>query len=145
MKPKPVFVSLAIAVAQITPSNAQSISPAGHYTKKSGGAGEMRVEQTGEGWRVFVTAGGIPRGGATAADCTLIAVGPFKNNTLQGEIKYNLDTADAKPSPDNAVQSGHKMSVTFTPQFATVSAADVGDICGNVTGLFGRYTKDRKR
>jgi hypothetical protein len=140
---KLVFVSL-VALAQITPSNAQSVSPAGHYSKKSGGAGEMRVEQTGDGWRVFVTAGGIPRGSATAADCTLIAVGALKNNTLQGEIKYNLDTAVAKPGPDNAVQSGHNMSVTFTPQFATVSTADVGDICGNGTGILGRYTKDRR-
>ena len=39
-----LFVSLAIALAHITPSNAQSISPAGHYSKKTGGAGEMRVE-----------------------------------------------------------------------------------------------------
>ncbi len=144
MMVKLVLVSLAIALAQITSSNAQSISPAGHYSKKNGGAGEMRVQKTEQDWRVFVTAGGIPKGGATAADCTLIAIGTLKNNTLQGEIKYNLDTADAKPSPDNAVETGHKITVTFAPQFATVSAADVGDICGNGTGIFGRYTKDRR-
>ena len=66
---KSVFVCLAIGLVQITPLNAQAVSPAGHYAKKSGGAGEMRVEPTAEGWRVLVTAGGIPRGGATAADC----------------------------------------------------------------------------
>ncbi len=144
MRVKLILASLVIALMQITPLNAQTVSPAGHYTKKSGGAGQMRVEQTGEGWRVFVTAGGVPSGGATAADCTLIAVGPLKNNVLQGEIKYNLDTSDAKPGPDNAVQPGHKMSVTFTPQFSTISAADVDDICGNGTGIFGRYTKNRR-
>jgi len=144
MRVKHILASLAIALTQIMPLNAQSVSPAGHYAKKSGGAGQMRVEKMGEGWRVFVTAGGIPASGATAADCTLIAVGALKNNILQGEIKYNLDTADAKPGPENAVQSGHKMSVTFTPQFATVSAADVDDICGSGTGIFGRYTKNRR-
>ena len=144
MKVKLVCACLALALMQITPSYAQSISPAGQYSKQSGGAGKMRVETAGEGWRVFVTAGGVPKGGATAADCTLIAIGTLKNNTLQAEIKYNLDTANASPSPDNAVEAGHKMTITFAPQFATVSAAEVGDICGIGTGIFGRYTKHRR-
>jgi hypothetical protein len=144
MRVKLILASLAIALMQITPLNAQTMSPAGHYAKKSGGAGQMRVEQTREGWRVFISAGGIPSGGATAADCTLIAIGPIKNNIFQGEIKYNLDPSDAKPSPENAVLAGHEMSITFTPQFATVTVADVDEICGNGTGVFGRYTKGRK-
>jgi hypothetical protein len=145
MKLKLMFVFLAIALAQITPSDAQSMSPAGHYTKKRGGAGEMRVERTAEGWRVFVTAGGIPRGGATAADCTLIIVGALKNNTLEGELKYNLDTTDARPSPENAVEPGHKMTITFAPQLATVTYAEVDTVCGMGSGIVGRYTKDRNR
>jgi hypothetical protein len=145
MKLKLMFVFLAIALAQITPSDAQSISPAGHYTKKRGGAGEMRVERTAEGWRVFVTAGGIPRGGATAADCTLIVVGALKNNTLEGEIKYNLDTTDARPSPENAVEPGHKMTITLAPQLATITYAEADTVCGMGSGIVGRYTKDRNR
>jgi hypothetical protein len=85
VKLKVIFVSLAIAVVPITPLNAQSVSPTGHYAKKRGGAGEMRVEKIGEGWQVFVGAGGIPKGAATAADCTLISVGEIKGNTFQGE------------------------------------------------------------
>ena len=144
MKLKFLFVVLAIALVQIAQLNAQSVSPAGHYTKKRGGVGEMRVEKTDEGWRVFVTAGGIPRGGATAADCTLITVGEIKGNTFQGEIKYQLSKIDEKPSPDNAVESGHKMTIAFAPEFATLTAADVGFLCGNGTGILGRYTKDRR-
>jgi hypothetical protein len=139
-----VFVSLAIASAPITVSNAQSISPAGRYTKKSGGAGEMRVEKAEQGWRIFVDAGGIPRGGATAADCILIAVGDIKGNMFEGEIKYQLGELDEKPSADNAVAPGHKMSVTFAPKFATPTAADVSDLCAPHNGLFGRYTKNRR-
>jgi hypothetical protein len=144
VKLKLLFVWLAMALVQITPLNAQSVSPAGHYFKKSGGAGEMRVRKTEGGWRVFVDAGGIPRGGATAADCTLIAVGDIKGNTFQGEIKNHLDTVDDKPSADNAADPGHKMSITFAPQSATATAADVSDLCAPSTGLFGRYTKDRR-
>jgi hypothetical protein len=141
MKLKLIFVCLAVALVQITSLNAQSLSPASHYTKKRGGAGEMRVQKTGEGWRVFVDAGGIPRGGATTADCVLIAVGEIKGNTFQGEIKNQLGTADDKPSPDNAVESGHKLTITFAPEVATVTAADVEFICGGGTGIFGRYTR----
>ena len=96
------------------------------------------------GLAVFVSAGGIPRGGATAADCTLITVGEIKGNAFQGEIKYQLDTADEKPGPDNAAEAGHKMTIAFAPQSATVTAADVGSLCGNATGILGRYTKERK-
>ena len=77
MKLKLIFVCLAIALAQITPSDAQSISPESRYTRKapyaervrSGysdrhiGSGDMRVEKTGEGWRVFVRAAMSPISG----------------------------------------------------------------------------------
>jgi hypothetical protein len=145
MRLKITFVFFVFALAQITPSDAQSISPAGHYTKKRGGAGEMRVVRTAEGWRVFVTAGGAPRSGATAADCTLIVVGKLKNNTLEGEIKYNLDTTDARPSPENVVEPGRKMTITLAPQLATIAYAEVDTVCGMGSGIVGRYTKDRNR
>ena len=54
MKLKLIFVCLAIALVQIAPLNAQSVSPEGRYTRKAGGAGDMRVEKTGEGWRVLL-------------------------------------------------------------------------------------------
>jgi hypothetical protein len=151
MKLKLVFVSLAIALAQITPSNAQSISPAGYYSKKSGGPGELRVEKTGEGWRVFVVAGGYPRPrGLTAADCGLIAVGAIEGNTFQGEIKYGFDVErDLKTimTPDHAVEAGHNLTITFAPQSATLPDGNdlVAAGCPDRTGLFGRYTRDRKR
>src|SRR5215831_8689233 len=95
MKLKLLLVSVAIALAQITPSDAQSVSPAGHYTKKRGGAGEIRAQKVGAEWRIFVNAGGIPRPrGRTAADCALIAVGAIEGNTFQGEVKYELDVAE---------------------------------------------------
>ena len=144
-----IFVSLAIALAQITPSNAQS--PAGHYSKKSGGPGEMRVEKFEGGWRVFVVAGGYPRPkGLTAADCALVAVGAIEGNTFQGEIKYLGDEErDFKTMmiPDHAVEAGHNLTITFAPQSATLP--DGNDVvaagCPGGTGLLGRYTKDRKR
>src|SRR5262245_64721677 len=95
MKLKLLFVSVAITLAQITPSDAQSISPAGHYTKKRGGAGEMWVQKAGTEWRIFVNAGGIPKPrGLTAADCALIVVGTIERNTFQGEVKYELDASE---------------------------------------------------
>ena len=46
MKLKLIFVGLTIGLVQITPSDAQSISPAGHYTyNRRGQLGEMRVQK----------------------------------------------------------------------------------------------------
>src|SRR5262245_64302006 len=89
VKLKLIFVCLAIALVQITPSDAQSISPAGHYTyNRRGQLGEMRVQKVGADWRIFVIAAGAPRGPATAADCGLLAVGAIEGKTFQGALKY---------------------------------------------------------
>jgi hypothetical protein len=138
-----ISVAIAGALVPIMPSNAQSISPAGHYTKKVGGEGEMLVKKTAEGWSIFVRAGGTPNGGATAADCAIAAVGAIKGNTFQGEIKYGGDIGDEKFSPENEVKAGAKINITFASKFATLTTADVADICGIGTGLFGRYTRDQ--
>jgi hypothetical protein len=148
VKLKLIFVCLAIALVQITPLNAQSVSPEGRYTRKAGGAGDMRVEKTGKGWRVFVRAAGSPMAKErTAADCMLIAEGEIKGNTFQGEIKYTPDTWDTweKPSADNAAEPRDKITITFTPQSATPSPVGSADpVCGHNTGMWDRYTKRRK-
>src|SRR5262247_255658 len=163
MKLKLLFVSVAITLAQITPSDAQSISPAGHYTKKRGGAGEMWVQKAGAEWRIFVNAGGIPRPrGLTAADCALSVVGTIERNTFQGEVKYLLDASEleaqrkavldylkggsSKPSSDIDVEPDLVMSITFAPQSATVNDVDWGPRgpCPERTGIFGRYTKEKR-
>jgi hypothetical protein len=159
VKLKLIFVCLAIALAQITPSDAQSISPAGHYTyNRRGQLGEMRVQKAGAEWRVFVIAAGAPRGPATAADCGLLAVGAIEGKTFQGEIKYIFDNTDSKAALDYLkggnskpndidVEAGHKITITFAPQSATLRD-DQGDIsaagCTEHHGLFGRFTKRRK-
>ena len=161
MKPKLIFVCLAIASGQITPLNAQSVSPEGHYTKKAGGPGEMRVEKSEGGWRIFVIAGGYPRPrGLTAADCGLLAVGAIQGDTFQGDITYVFDNTvdrkavldylkgrNSKPS-DIEVEAGHKLTITFARQSATLPDGQFSVVaagCPDHTGLFGRYTKDRKR
>jgi len=48
VKLKLIFVGLTIGLVQITPSDAQSILPAGHYTyNRRGQLGEMRVQKVG--------------------------------------------------------------------------------------------------
>ena len=159
MKLKLIFVCLAIALMQITPSDAQSISPAGHYTyNRRGQLGEMRVQKVGAEWRIFVIAAGAPRGPATAADCGLLAVGAIEGKTFQGEIKYVFDNTESKAALDYLkggnskpndidVEAGHKITITFAPQSATLPDGNdlVAAGCPDHHGLLGRYTKDRKR
>src|SRR5262245_24388458 len=119
----------------------------------------MRVQKVGAEWRIFVIAAGAPRGAATAADCGLLAVGAIEGKTFQGEIKYIFDNTDSnaaldylkggnsKPN-DIDVEAGHKITITFAPQSATLRD-DQGDIsaagCTEHHGLFGRFTERRKR
>ena len=140
-----LLLSFALAWALVAPSSAQSVSPLGHYAKKRGGAGEMLVQNDKGTFRVFVSAGGTPNGGATAADCTLIAFGAIKGNVFQGDIKYRLETPEDKPGPENEVDVGHKMTITFAPKSATLSDADIDQLCGAGAGVFGPYVKDRRR
>ena len=103
------------------------------------------------GWKnqkavgVLVERSRSTKGQPTAADCGLIALGAVEGNTFQGEIKYMAEGPDFKISPDNAVEAGHKMTITFAPQSATLTDGDVVEAgCPDHPGLFGRYTKDRK-
>ena len=80
------------------------------------------------------------RGQLTAADCGLIAVGAIEGKTFQGEIKYIFDASSgqrkaaldylkggsSKPN-DIDVEAGHKITITFAPQSATLRD-DQGDI-----------------
>src|SRR5262245_66004147 len=101
VKLKLISACLAIDMMQIAPSNAQSVSPAGHYSyNRRGQLGEMRVQKVGAEWRIFVIAAGAPRGAATAADCGLLAVGAIEGKTFQGEIKYIFDNADSNAALD---------------------------------------------
>jgi len=163
MKLKLISGCLAIALVHITPSNAKSVSPAGHYTKKRGGPGEVWVQKAGAEWRILVNAAGIPRPrGRTAADCALIVIGTIERNTFQGEVKYELDASEleaqrkavldylkggsSKPSSDIDVEPDLVMSITFAPQSATVNDVDWGPRgpCPEHTGIFGRYTKEKR-
>jgi len=48
-----------------------------------------------------------------------------KDNTFQREIKYNPSTRDEKPSPDNAVDDTHVLSL---PDFAILIPVMIGEI-----------------
>ena len=87
---------------------------------------------------------GTERGPATAEDCGLIAVGAIEGKTFQGEIKYIFDNTDSKAALDYLkggiskpndidVEAGHKITITFTPQSATLSpVGQGGNICGRL-------------
>jgi len=58
-----------------------------------------------------------------------------------------LKGGNSKPS-DTDVEAGHKLTITFARQSATLPDGQFSVVaagCPDHTGLFGRYTKDRKR
>jgi hypothetical protein len=142
---KILYVALIVTMTTCALAHAQTVSPIGHYSKKLAGKGEIMVQKRTNDWAVFVDAAGIPRGAGTAADCPLLAYGQMDGNTFHGEIKYNVDIGSGdKPGPDNAVDPGNNITIVFTPKSATLTKIDDDGVCGLGTGIFGRYTKDKK-
>jgi hypothetical protein len=144
-----LIMGFASALLFLTnPISASAGSPedfAGKYVKHRGGDGDMLLRQERGQWAVYVDAGGIPNGAATAADCALIAFGQFKGDVFEGEIKLVGDATDPKWTErhydkEDMVEPGHKMTVKFTGKKADVNAESFG-ICGNNDGTSGLYTK----
>lgn len=62
------------APAQAT--TAKAAAPDAVFERDKPAKATMSLTREGENWRVAFQAGGVPNGGATAADCELQAVGP---------------------------------------------------------------------
>ena len=72
-------------------------APEAEFTRASPSHAVMELTRQGDGqWRVAFSAGGVPNGAATAADCELQAVGP----------QDHYDVISAKPTPFTSDQGG---------------------------------------
>lgn len=74
--------SVEAAAPAPAPTSAAAPSEGAGFTRADPALGSLTLRREGELWRVSLRAGGLPRGGATAADCELQAVGPQDANDL---------------------------------------------------------------
>jgi hypothetical protein len=116
----------------------------GRYTKATGGGGELSVTSKPGGIsRLYVIAGGIPDGMATAADCALIAEGVISDNgDFEGVIIFagGGDLDEANPDESYAVESGSKLTAVFKGSTAEITSF-AGGLCGIGSGLAGVYRR----
>ncbi len=88
------------------------IHPAGTYKRSRPNGGTLTITRQGHQWHMFVIAGGLPNGVATAADCEVAAVGALHAARIT-----------ARPVPWRSER------ITITPN-------DLTDVDGTVTVSF---------
>ena len=90
----------------------QPIHPAGTYKRSKPNGGTLTITRQGHQWHMFVIAGGLPNGVATAADCEVAALGALHAARIT-----------ARPVPWRSER------ITITPN-------DLTDVDGTVTVSF---------
>lgn len=90
----------------------QPIHPAGTYKRSKPNGGTLTITRQGNQWHMFVIAGGLPNGVATAADCEVAALGALHAARIT-----------ARPLPWRSER------ITITPN-------DLTDVDGTVTVSF---------
>lgn len=88
------------------------ILPAGTYKRSKPNGGTLTITRQGHQWHMFVIAGGLPNGEATAADCEVAALGALHAARIT-----------ARPVPWRSER------ITITPN-------DLTDVDGTVTVRF---------
>ncbi|WP_337829268.1 hypothetical protein [Pseudonocardia sp. TMWB2A] len=104
--------SSAKAAAKKRVVKPRPIHPAGTYKRSRPNGGTLTITRQGHQWHMFVTAGGLPNGGATAADCEVAALGALHAARIT-----------ARPVPWRSER------ITITPN-------DLTDVDGTVTVSF---------
>jgi hypothetical protein len=115
-------------------------SPAGTYGKKENGNATLTMTDRGGQWDAVIDAGGIPRGGATAADCNFAASGQVMEHRFDGQVVRMFGGGDSK-----ATAPGSAVAITFAPGAATITEAKIGDLCAAGVDVSGHYARERKQ
>lgn len=123
-----VFLFMVAGCGQ---ANATAPLIAGLYIRKAPSLGEMQIQPAGSHWKISISAGGLPRGPATAADCSVVADGNLKGTKLIARIRDD----------DPAVERLIKMRVSSGR--AVITFGQVEGICGMGSDVSGVYVKKR--
>jgi hypothetical protein len=85
-----------------------------------------------------IEAGGIPRGGATAADCNFIARGQLAENRFKGQVVRQYGEGNSE-----VVAPGSTIAIAFASSAATITETNISALCGDGIGVVGHYVKKR--
>lgn len=118
-----------------------AIDPQGRYQRTTPSGGTLTLSGEGKSWRVHVVAGGIPNGASTAADCELVAVGPFGGNRIEGTLVPFEGDMGGLTAAEIGSQPG-TITVVLDGVKATVSEQNASSrFCGMGSDLSGVYTR----
>lgn len=126
--PEIVLLSMIAAGGR---ADAAALRIAGLYIRKAPSLGELLIQPAGPHWKVSISAGGPPRGPATAADCSIVAEGDLRGTTLTARIR------DDDPSVERLLK------MRLSPGLAIITLGQVDGLCGMGSDVSGVYVKRR--
>ena len=134
--------SAVICVALLLGAAAPAPAPdlAGTYvrTKPSGGA--LKVQRAGDDWRIHLIAGGLPRGGGTAADCEAELIGPLRGQTIHARAAP-FQAEDNEITAEDLAQQPASVDLEVIGGGLKVVRSDVEQHCGLGSDVRGAYLR----
>lgn len=131
MRSWPSHLMFLLAVFGYRQADAKALPITGLYIRKAPSLGEMRIEPAGSHWKVSISAGGLPRGPATAADCSVVAEGDLKGAKLTARI------FDDAPGAERLIR------MRISPGWAVITLGQVDGVCGMGSDVSGVYVRKR--
>ena len=102
--------------------------------------GELRLSGLGARWTIKLDGSSPDEAGATAGDCSLVAVGTLAAGDFQGAVvPFETDTQSVTQA--DLADRSHRVSALISKDRVVVSKADVFGICGLGADLTGEYRK----
>lgn len=119
------------------------IYPAGTYQRSKPSGGTLTIKRQGNQWHLFVIAGGLPNGAATAADCEVAAIGSLaRTHIVARPVPWRSERITITPNDLYDVHG--TVTVSFVKGGVRLTATDItGPLCPMGSSFDGYYRKQR--
>ena len=121
----------------------QPIHPAGTYKRSKPNGGTLTITRQGHQWHMFVIAGGLPNGVATAADCEVAALGALHAARITARpVPWRSERITI--TPNDLTDVGGTVTVSFVKGGVQLNAVGItGPLCPPGSTFDGFYRRVR--
>ena len=119
------------------------INPAGTYKRSQPNGGTLTITRQGNQWHMFVIAGGLPNGAATAADCEVAAVGALHTARITARpVPWRSERITI--TPNDLIDVSGTVTVSFVKGGVRLTAVGItGPLCPMGSSFDGLYRRVR--
>ncbi|WP_313575491.1 hypothetical protein [Brevundimonas sp.] len=132
----------AVEAAPVTPATAPAAERSADFRRTDPAQADLKLIEEGDEWRVVIRAGGVPNGGATAADCELQARGAQdRDDVIHAKLIPFEGELNELPAADIGADAP-VVTVRVGPEGAFVEdSTAAGRFCGMGSDISGFYSR----